>query len=65
MSHVLVSCKIIKANGVENAGVQFSGDYGAAGRARRVEAVGSKTPGSNCHGTHKPNHPFVEYACKV
>ena len=46
MSDVLVSCKIVEANGVENAG-----DYGAAGRTRRVEAAGSKTPGSNCHGT--------------
>ena len=53
MSQVLVSCKIVKANRVENAGVQFSGDYGAAGRTRRVEAAGSKTPGSNCHGTRK------------
>ena len=53
MSDVLVSCKIVEANGVENAGVQFAGDYGAAGRTRRVEAAGSKTPGSNCHGTEK------------
>ena len=31
----------MKANGVENAGVQFAGVYGAAGRTRRVQAAGS------------------------